>query len=321
MLLPEYKPSTLRVGIARALCAAAIFFAAPAHSDAQTTARAASDEPHDFVGVVEKSLAGDVYDPARWHELGLGTFFSDGWDEAWASGPNGEGGAPRQGWLNAQDGVSYRLFLFTFNWTHQDSTDGYAGGLTAYTPINRRFQLRWDIPFVVSNDQPHRDRETSFGDFQITPRLLLSESQNFSQSLDLTFRTPTGSDRTGTDVGAFSPWYNFWYNAVGGLVLRGGVGGFVPYESDVSNSFNANLAAGYYFTRHDLLPIGDLVGYVSTNLIQLTEGPSETTTVTFTPGFRTHLGANFYLLGGVELPATNPEPFDYQVLAALMKVW
>jgi hypothetical protein len=25
--------------------------------------------------------------------------------------------------------------------------------------------------------------------------------------------------------------------------------------------------------------------------------------------------------GGVEVPATNPKPFDYQVLAALMKVW
>ena len=279
------------------------------------------NEPHDFFGVVGKSLAGDVYDPARWHELPLGTFFSDGWDEAWASGPNGSGGAPRQGWLNAQDGVFYRLFLFTFNWAHIDSNDGYTGGLTAYTPFNRRFQIRWDVPFVVSTDQSQQDRETSFGDFQVTPRFLLSESRNFSQSLDLTFRTPTGSDRTGTAVGAFSPWYNFWYDAVGGLVLRGGAGGFVPFESDVSNSFNANLAAGYYLTPHDLLPIGDLVGYVSTNLTQLTSGHSNTTTLTFTPGFRTHLGANFYRLGGVEVPATNPKPFDYQVLAALMKVW
>jgi hypothetical protein len=32
-------------------------------------------------------------------------------------------------------------------------------------------------------------------------------------------------------------------------------------------------------------------------------------------------GERFYLLGGVEVPATNPQPFDYQVLAALMKVW
>ncbi len=326
-MFPAQNRSILvQVCIATVLFSVAIL-ATPAGSGAQTTDRTTTEEPSGFFGVIGKSLAGDVYEPSRWHALGLGTFFTDGWDEAWASGPNGEGGAPRQGWLNAQDGVFYRLFLFTFNWAHQDSNDSYAGGLTAYTPFNRRFQLRWDVPFFVSSPQPGSDRETGFGDFQVTPRFLLSETQNFSQSLDLTFRTPTGSERTGNGIGAFSPVYNFWWNAVGGLVLRGGIGGFIPFEGETRESFIANLAAGYYFTRHDLLPIGDLVWYVSTNLNQLTDGEvagtqvPNNTTVTFTPGFRTHLGANFYLLGGVEVPATNPKPFDYQVLAALMKVW
>ena len=49
-------------------------------------------------------------------------------------------------------------------------------------------------------------------------------------------------------------------------------------------------------------------------------GPS-TTTVTLTPGFRTHLGLNWYLLGAVEVPVTSTKPFDYQVLAGLMKVF
>ena len=80
------------------------------------------------------------------------------------------------------------------------------------------------------------DRETGFGDFQVTPRFLLSETENFSQSLDLTFRTPTGSERTGNGIGAFSPVYNFWWNAVAGLVLRGGVGGFVPFAGPTTVS-------------------------------------------------------------------------------------
>jgi len=29
----------------------------------------------------------------------------------------------------------------------------------------------------------------------------------------------------------------------------------------------------------------------------------------------------WYGLGGVEVPVTHPEPFDYQVLGGLMKVW
>jgi hypothetical protein len=46
-----------------------------------------------------------------------------------------------------------------------------------------------------------------------------------------------------------------------------------------------------------------------------------TTTLTFTPGFRTHLGCNWYLLGGVEVPATNPKTFDYSILSGLMYVY
>jgi hypothetical protein len=43
--------------------------------------------------------------------------------------------------------------------------------------------------------------------------------------------------------------------------------------------------------------------------------------VTITPGFRTHLGQNWYFLGAVEVPVTHVKPYDYQVLGALMKVF
>jgi hypothetical protein len=43
--------------------------------------------------------------------------------------------------------------------------------------------------------------------------------------------------------------------------------------------------------------------------------------VTLSPGFRTHLGQNWYLLGAVEVPVTQPDPFDYQVLGGIMKVF
>ena len=53
-----------------------------------------------------------------------------GWDEAWVSPPAGEGGAPRQGWLNASDGVFYRLGIGTFNFAENYNHNGnlYAGG-------------------------------------------------------------------------------------------------------------------------------------------------------------------------------------------------
>jgi hypothetical protein len=111
-------------------------------------------------------------------------------------------------------------------------------------------------------------------------------------------------------------------------VLRGGAGFFIPYghqSIDVvgaRTAFIANLAAGYYFTPHDLTPIGDLVWYLSANLLQTVDdrGPSSNT-VSLTPGFRTHLGANWYFLGAVEVPVTSRKGFDWQVLAGLMKVF
>ena len=88
-------------------------------------------------------------------------------------------------------------------------------------------------------------------------------------------------------------------------------------------SFTANFAFGYYFTPHDLTPIGDLVFYLSTNLVQTIDNHNtrSTNTVSLTPGFRTHLGRDWYFLGSVEVPVAQVKPFDYQVLGAIMKVF
>ncbi|WP_221901928.1 hypothetical protein [Bathymodiolus platifrons methanotrophic gill symbiont] len=90
------------------------------------------------------------------------------------------GGAPRQGWLNAYEGVFYRLSLGIFGWKHHsNSTDSYTGTLETFTPINSRFEVRTDIP-VSSNSE-----DTNFGDFRIQARIMLSESRNFTQTLNI----------------------------------------------------------------------------------------------------------------------------------------
>jgi len=288
--------------------------------------------PTNVIDAARESLFGDVYvEPTRWRPLSFSTFFTEGWDEPWASPVTGAGGAPRQGWINAADGVFYRLVIGTFAYTNDAGEahgDGYDGGATLYTPLSRRFELRWDVPFVTSTPDGSGDRHTSFGDFQVTPRFMLSETQALTQSFNVTFRTPTGDVDTGTSVAAITPAYEFWSNWWQGLVVRGGASMSFPYNHTGTREVGArtevfgSLAAGYYFTPHDLTPVGDLVGYIATNLTQLTDdrGPA-TTTLTLTPGFRTHMGANWYLLGGVELPATQPEPFDYKILGGLMKVF
>ncbi len=282
------------------------------------------------LGAIAKSLTGDVYaEPSKWRELSLSNFFTEGWEEAWVSPPAGGGGAPRQGWLNSFDGVFYRLGVATYGHAHDFLENGNqnSGLLQFYLPFNQRFEFRLDIPVAVSNrGATGTDYETNFGDLQIVPRFLLSETRDVTQSFNVAFRVPTGSTANVNGVAAITPTYEVWANWWQGLVLRGGAGFFVPYghqsidEVGVRASFIANFAAGYYFTPHDATPFGDLVFYLSTNLAQTIDGPSKNT-VTLTPGFRTHLGQNWYLLGGVEVPVTSNKPFDYQVLGALMKVF
>ena len=78
-----------------------------------------------------------------------------------------------------------------------------------------------------------------------------------------------------------------------------------------------------YMTPHDMTPLGDMVWYVATNLNQPIDNraSSDVTTLSFSPGLRTHLGKDWYMLGTVEIPVTNPEPFESQVLFSIMKVY
>jgi hypothetical protein len=293
---------------------------------AQETSRASSDG---VLGAIAKSLTGDVYaEPSKWRELSLSNFFTEGWEQAWVSPPAGGGGAPRQGWLNSFDGVFYRLGVATYGYAHNflENRNQNSGLLQLYLPLNQRFEFRIDIPVVSNRGASGTEYETNFGDLQIVPRFLLSETRDVTQSFNVAFRAPTGSTSNVNGVAAITPTYEFWANWWQGLVLRGGAGFFVPYghqsidEVGVRASFIANVAAGYYFTPHSATPFGDLVFYLSTNLLQTIDGPSKNT-VTLTPGVRSHLGANWYLLGGVEVPVTSTKPFDYQVLGALMKVF
>lgn len=281
------------------------------------------EQEYSFGEVVRQSMFGDVYsDPSQWQELSLGNFFTKGWDKPWVSPPTGGGGAPRQGWLNAYEGVFYRLSLGVFGWKHhKNNTDSYTGNLVTFTPINSRFEVKTEIP-VSSNSE-----DTNFGDFRIQARILLSESRNFTQTFNLDFRTPTGSAVNGDDVAAVIPQYQFWANWWKGLVVRGGAGFTIPYAGEISetgarSTFDANFSVGYYMTPHDMTPFGDMVWYLATTVNQAIDNraPNGDTTVSLSPGFRTHLGMDWYMLGTVELPVTNSD-YDYQVLFSIMKVY
>jgi hypothetical protein len=170
-----------------------------------------------------------------WRPLLLRTFFSEGWNEPWSSPPRSSTGAPRQAWINAFDGVFYRLYLVSFSYYNDFEKNGndYTGEYILFAPISRRFQLRFDVPFIVSNKGGTSNTyHGNFGDFAVTPRFLLSESKDFSQVFQFMIRTPTGSTANGNGQTTLSPLYEFWYGGLpGGRVIRGGTGLTVPTSS------------------------------------------------------------------------------------------
>ena len=76
-----------------------------------------------------------------WRPLSFGTFFSEGWSEPWRSSPRSSTGSPRQGWINAYDGVFYRLVFFDVRAINNFQKNGnhYLGTLIPFIPISRRF--------------------------------------------------------------------------------------------------------------------------------------------------------------------------------------
>jgi hypothetical protein len=99
--------------------------------------------------VILQSIFGKP-DPNTWRPLSISTFFSEGWNEAWVPSPNGSGGAPRQGWINALDGNMYRVWFFTFaEGFNQSASNAYLGAYTLYTPLSRRLLLITNVPSYV----------------------------------------------------------------------------------------------------------------------------------------------------------------------------
>jgi hypothetical protein len=286
-----------------------------------------------FCDTVAASIFGTP-DPNTWRPLPIWTFFSEGWNEAWVPSPNGSGGAPRQGWINALDGNLYRLWFFSFaqGFNNPPVGNAYLGAFTIFTPFNRRFELITSIPFYMRNNaggglptvgqnpattaKPHD--ESGFGNISFTPRFLLHETQDFSLTADFTVNTPTGSNGVGGKT-SLTPTIGFWNNFAGGWVIRGGLGNVIPVAGS-SDHLISQLAIGQTITPHDTPVLGDFTYYLSA--VANTPLPNgDQTSVTLTPGMRTHLGNDWYFLAGLPVPVTNARTAELGMIFWFMKAW
>jgi hypothetical protein len=273
-------------------------------------------------------------DPDSWRPLPLSTLFSEGWLEPWVPSPNGSGGAPRQGWIDAADGNFYRLWFFTFaaSFNQGPKSNAYFGAYTLYTPLSRRLLLITNIPLVQTNNsftgQPivsptghaalMRSR-TTFGDMTFTPRVLLHETQDFSLTAEMAVLVPTGRQPLQGKT-QLVPNVSFWNNFAGRWVIRGGIGDLIPLGGGGSNTLISQLAIGQTLTDHDVPLIGDFTWYVST-VVNTPLDRGKRNSVTLTPGMRTHLGNDWYFLAGLPTPLTSQRVGEIGMILWFMKAW
>lgn len=249
--------------------------------------------------------------PKEWSTLDINNFGSE-LTEKWIPVPNGDSGAPRQGWLATADGFFTREVHLAANYTESAGPDAWGVLARFHYPFSRRIWAGLEVPF-------YQDSGTSsnFGDITLTTQVMLAESRNLSINAGVGWRLPTGSIRQGNKVFAAQPQLNFWSDVGHGVSLRGRIA-YEFADRNTPDSFVLNGAIGQTITPHSKAPFGDLTWYVAGNWREPTNGRGNSF-VSITPGLRTHLGGNLFLLGGVEFPVTNNRPFRERYILQLVQ--
>ena len=288
-------PAVLGVAV-RAGCAIVLAIGVlPAAAQAEDTAPPAA-------GPAVESGAEQAPEPAagpagEWTPLDGGRF-GDELFEKWIPVPNGDSGAPRQGWLATADGFFTREVHLAANYTQGPGPDAYGVLGRFHYPFSRRLWAGVEVPFYQETAN-----RGGFGDITLTTQVMLAETRNLSINAGVGWRLPTGSVRQGNNVFAVQPQVNFWSDVGHGFSLRGRIAYEIADRGQPDN-FVLNAAVGQTVTPHSAAPFGDLTWYVAGNYRQPTSGRGDAF-VSVTPGLRTHLGGNLFLLGGVEFPVIN----------------
>ena len=167
---------------------------------------------------------------------------------------------------------------------------------------------------------PGRSVGAGFGDLAFTPRVMLIDTDDFALNAQMGVQIPTGDRKVGAGQSILSPGAQFWWNFTEGWVMRGAsTRAWARTGRPAARRCCRNTPLGRTFTPHDVPLFGDLTFYLAMNVFNTVS--SSQTTVTLTPGFRTHLGRDWYALAGVDVPVTGPRPYEESAIFWLMKTF
>ncbi len=285
-----------------------------------------------------ESLFGEA-STSDWTPLSFATLFTEGWNQPFVFSPPSDSGALRQEWINAANGVFYRQSVLNYNFRDQATSAGNRniGTFTIFAPLSRRLELNISIPFVDDRAVAHSSAsggsraslnsrtsyQSTFGDFTITPQVMLSETRNTSIMSVLAIRTPTGSRAAGDGGTSLGPQLQFWQGLPNRWVVRGGAGPTVPLTATgLHTTFDTNLTIGRFLTLDDARYFKQLSVWVAANNSAAMDhsGPA-VDFMTILPGIRFLIAKNTWFLYGVEIPLVAPRNEDYGMYFSLVRRW
>ncbi len=285
-----------------------------------------------------ESLFGEA-PTSDWTPLSFSTLFSEGWNQPFVFSPASDSGALRQEWINAANGVFYRQWVLDYNFRDQATSAGNRniGTYTIFAPLSRRLELNISIPFVddravkISSASSgggaslnsRTAYQSTFGDFTITPQVMLSETKNTSIMSVLAIRTPTGSRAAGDGGTSLGPQIQFWQGLPNRWVVRGGAGPTIPLtDTGLHTTFDTNLTIGKFLTLDDVKYFKQLSVWVAaSNSAAMDHSGPSADTMTILPGIRFLIAKNTWFLYGVEIPLVAPRNEDYGMYFRLVRRW
>jgi outer membrane putative beta-barrel porin/alpha-amylase len=296
-----------------------------------------------FLDTALESLFGSA-PIADWTPLSFATLFTEGWNQPFVFSPASDGGALRQEWINASNGVFYRQWVLDYNFRDHSTPSGNRdiGTWSVFLPLNRRFEMYISIPFVdyhaVANSPPAEgsggrvnphDRtpayahQATFGDITITPEVMLYETKNTSIMSILAIETPTGSLSAGDGNTTIGPQIQFWQGLPNRWVVRGGAGPTIPLsDTGLHSTFDTSLTVGRFLTRDEVRYFKEFTFWVAVNNAATMDhsGPAADT-LTILPGIRFRIAQNTWFLYGVEIPLVAPRDEDFGMYFRLVRRW
>lgn len=279
-----------------------------------------------FILISLPALAGDVTESVIQNQtpafsqpsnLTLSNFFSEGWDQPYDKRVT-PGGAPDMALLHVQTNFLEREFRSDYYSQENTAADGtrnvqFLDGLIAYG-LNRRIMLE-----VVSNYEWKNAREgddSSGAGGAAVARLQLVDVPGASYAFNFRASFPNQginvkqttlspalagwNDLTSIGLKRVGLYYSIQEDAYAGPAAPGSKHNDLGYDISLAKTWTDPKTPffGNFTTFAEL--------YATSNL----DGAVHNTVLNVTPGIRFTLGHGSVLMGGVDLPVTNPHDFD-----------